>query len=47
MNNLVSKFKITEKDKFSLKDYDPGYADGFEKSEAKEVLAKLIKDNRC
>jgi len=44
MNNLVSKFKITEKDKFSLKDHDPGYADGFEKSDAREILDKLIKE---
>ncbi|MGN6394100.1 MAG: polyphosphate kinase 2 family protein [Mucilaginibacter sp.] len=44
MNNLVSKFKITEKEKFSLKDHDPGYADGFEKSDAKNILASLIKE---
>lgn len=44
MNNLVSKFKVTEKDKFSLKDHDPGYANGFEKSEAKNLLATLIKE---
>lgn len=44
MNSLVSKFKIAEKDKFSLKDHDPGYADGFEKSDAREILAKLIKE---
>ncbi|MDO3641177.1 polyphosphate kinase 2 family protein [Mucilaginibacter sp. L3T2-6] len=44
MNNLVSKFKITEKQKFSLKDHDPGYADGFEKSDAKNILASLIKE---
>lgn len=44
MNNLVSKFKISENNKFSLKDHDPAYADGFEKSDAKEILAGLIKE---
>jgi len=44
MNNLVSKFKISENNKFSLKGHDPAYADGFEKSDAKEILAGLIKE---
>ena len=42
MKNIVNKFKITDGDKFSLKDLDPAYADGFEKDDADEILSDLI-----
>lgn len=42
MKNIVNKFKITDGDKFLLKDFDPAYADGFEKDDADEILSDLI-----
>lgn len=44
MDKLISKFKVAENSKFSLKDYDPAYADGFNKQDAKDVLTALIKE---
>jgi PPK2 family polyphosphate:nucleotide phosphotransferase len=43
MKNIIKKFKITEGEKFSLKDFDPAYSNGFEKEDADEVLENLIK----
>ena len=42
MSNMISKLRITDGKGFSLKDFDAGYADGFEKSDAKAVLDDLI-----
>ncbi|MDN5284843.1 MAG: polyphosphate--nucleotide phosphotransferase [Mucilaginibacter sp.] len=42
MSNMISKFKVSNGKSFLLKDFDSGYADGFEKEDAKEVLAGLI-----
>jgi PPK2 family polyphosphate:nucleotide phosphotransferase len=42
MKDIISKFKITAGEKFSLKDFDPGYSDGFKREDAKEVIVKLI-----
>jgi PPK2 family polyphosphate:nucleotide phosphotransferase len=42
MSNMISKFRVNDGKNFSLKDFDPGYADGFKKSDAKEVLTGLI-----
>lgn len=42
MKSIINKFKITDGDKFSLKDFDPAYADGFEKDDADEILSDLI-----
>jgi len=44
MKNIFEKFKITGGDKFSLKDFDPAYADGFNKEDARDVLIGLIKE---
>lgn len=42
MSNIVSKFKVHNGKSFSLKDFDPGYSDGFEKENAKAILKNLI-----
>jgi PPK2 family polyphosphate:nucleotide phosphotransferase len=42
MSNIVSKFKVHDGKSFSLKDFDPGYSDGFEKENAKAILKNLI-----
>jgi PPK2 family polyphosphate:nucleotide phosphotransferase len=42
MKSIINKFKITDGGKFSLKDFDPAYADGFEKDDADEILSDLI-----
>ncbi len=42
MGNMISKFRISDGKDFSLKNFDAGYADGFEKSDAKAVLDDLI-----
>ncbi|MGZ3874963.1 MAG: polyphosphate kinase 2 family protein [Mucilaginibacter sp.] len=42
MKDIINKFKVTAADRFSLKDFDPAYSDGFKKSDTKEVLAGLI-----
>ncbi|MDN3546777.1 polyphosphate kinase 2 family protein [Mucilaginibacter aquaedulcis] len=39
---MISKFKISDGKDFSLKDFDAGYADGFNKSDAKAILDDLI-----
>jgi PPK2 family polyphosphate:nucleotide phosphotransferase len=39
---MISKFRITDGKDFSLKNFDAGYADGFNKSDAKTVLDDLI-----
>jgi PPK2 family polyphosphate:nucleotide phosphotransferase len=44
MGNIINKFKITNGKGFSLKDHDAGYADGFEKEDAAEVLSALIQE---
>jgi len=44
MKNIFGKFKVTNGDKFSLKDLDPAYADGFNKKDAEDVLEGLINE---
>jgi PPK2 family polyphosphate:nucleotide phosphotransferase len=42
MSSIVNKFKVHNGKSFSLKDFDPGYSDGFEKKNAKAILKDLI-----
>jgi PPK2 family polyphosphate:nucleotide phosphotransferase len=42
MGSITSKFKVSKGKGFSLKDHDSGYADGFKKEDAEEVLKELI-----
>jgi len=42
MDKMISKLKISDGKDFSLKNFDAGYADGFNKSDAKAVLDDLI-----
>jgi len=42
MKNIVDKFKVTDGSKFNLKDFDPGYSDGFDKDDADKILQHLI-----
>lgn len=44
MSKMIGKFRISNGKKFSLNDFDAGYADGFEKEDAKEVLSELIEE---
>jgi PPK2 family polyphosphate:nucleotide phosphotransferase len=44
MKDIINKFKITGSEKFSLKDFDPGYCDGFKKKDAKGILDGLIRE---
>lgn len=44
MKGIIKKFKITDGKKFSLKDFDPSYSDGFKKEDAEPVLQELIKE---
>lgn len=41
MKNILEKFKVTGGSKFSLKDFDPAYADGFNKDDAEDVLSEM------
>jgi PPK2 family polyphosphate:nucleotide phosphotransferase len=43
VKNVIEKFKITEGGKFVLKDFDPGYSNGFDKEDTDEILQDLIK----
>ncbi|WP_158828385.1 polyphosphate kinase 2 family protein [Mucilaginibacter lacusdianchii] len=43
MENVSNKFKISDRKKISLKDYDTGETLGYKKEDADEVLAGLIK----
>lgn len=42
MKNLTEEFKVKGDAKFSLKDYDPGFSDGYDKEDARAVLTELI-----
>ncbi|MDP9081518.1 MAG: polyphosphate kinase 2 family protein [Bacteroidota bacterium] len=42
--DIIKKFKIVDGEKFSLKDFDPRYSDGFRKEDAKAVLKELISE---
>jgi PPK2 family polyphosphate:nucleotide phosphotransferase len=42
MGSITSKFKVSNGKGFSLKDHDPGYADGFRKGDSKRILENLI-----
>lgn len=44
MSDLTSKFRVKNGKKFSLKDFDPGYANSFKKGDTKDVLAGLIEE---
>lgn len=43
MKDIINKFKITNAENFSLKNFDPGYSDGFEKEDAERALQDLVK----
>jgi PPK2 family polyphosphate:nucleotide phosphotransferase len=42
MSNLSNKFRVSDGKGFTLKDFDPAYADGFKKADAQKVLKGLI-----
>jgi len=42
MSNLTNKFRVSDGKDFTLKDFDPAYADGFKKADAQKVLKGLI-----
>jgi PPK2 family polyphosphate:nucleotide phosphotransferase len=42
MKSVINKFKVTDGEKFLLKDHDPAYADGYKKEDAEAILAELI-----
>lgn len=42
MKNLTEQFKVKNDAKFSLKDYDPAFSDGYKKEDARDVLTELI-----
>ncbi|UOE51745.1 polyphosphate kinase 2 family protein [Mucilaginibacter sp. SMC90] len=42
MKNLTEQFKVKNDAKFSLKDYDPAFSDGYKKEDARDVLIELI-----
>ena len=44
MKDVFEKFKITKGSKFSLKNFDPGYADGYNNEDAQDVLSGLIEE---
>jgi PPK2 family polyphosphate:nucleotide phosphotransferase len=44
MKDIINKFKITDGKNFSLKDFDPAYSNGFDKNDAKNILAGLIEE---
>ncbi|HEY9003191.1 MAG TPA: polyphosphate kinase 2 family protein [Mucilaginibacter sp.] len=43
MKQIIDKFKVSDGRKFSLNDYDSGYANGYKKDDADKILADLIK----
>jgi PPK2 family polyphosphate:nucleotide phosphotransferase len=42
MSDIVNKFKVENGKRFTLKDFDPAYADGFKKADAQKILKELI-----
>ncbi len=44
MKNIINKFKITNGEKFSLKDHDTDYSAGYQKEGADAALADFIKE---
>ncbi len=44
MKNLISKFKVTDGKKFSLKDYDTAYTADYNKEDGEAILEDLIKE---
>lgn len=44
MKSIINKFKVTDGEKFSLKDFDPAYSNGFKKEDAEPLLQELIKE---
>ena len=44
MKSIINKFKITDGKKFSLKDYDSSWSNGYEKEDSDQVLAEMIKE---
>jgi polyphosphate kinase 2 (PPK2 family) len=43
MKHFTDKFRITDGEKFSLKDFDAGYTADFKKDDAEAILIELIK----
>ena len=43
MEHLIDKFKVTDGEKFSLKDFDTGYSAEYKKEDAAAILEELIK----
>src|SRR5271165_3854988 len=44
MKDIVNKFKITDGEKFSLKDFDAAYSADFKKEDSEDILKDLIKE---
>jgi len=42
MKDIINKFKITNGEKFSLKDFDPAYSADLKKEDSESILADLI-----
>lgn len=43
MEHIISKFKVTNGEKFSLDDYDTSYSADYKKEDTDDILKKLIK----
>ncbi|MDB5018859.1 MAG: Polyphosphate kinase 2 [Mucilaginibacter sp.] len=43
MKDIINKFKITNGEKFSLKDHDTGYSADYKKDDTENILADLIR----
>ena len=44
MKHIINKFRVTDGDKFSLKNYDTGYSGDYDKNDAGDILTGLIKE---
>jgi PPK2 family polyphosphate:nucleotide phosphotransferase len=44
MKDIINKFKITEGEKFSIKDFDTAYSADFKKEDSEDILSGLIKE---
>ncbi len=44
MKHIISKFKVTNGEKFSLDDYDTSYSADYKKEDTDDILKKLIKE---
>ncbi len=45
MTHIINKYKITNGEKFSLKDFDPAYSGDLQKEDSEAILADLIQQS--